>query len=138
MLTDTQISRRIALAAGSTGLVGGLAGCQRFSSEDTAEASIETATAYQLEPDRVVAVIELSKPEGTELRARIRWEVANDEYTQAVVRDVILSEENSIQDVTVLMDSPTVIDVENVTRSELKIIRDGELDSSWAPAPFSS
>ncbi|ELY77240.1 hypothetical protein C486_17395 [Natrinema gari JCM 14663] len=138
MFEDNLVTRRKILAAGSTGIIAGLAGCQWVRREPEIEASIENAEAYQLEPDRLVAVTELSKPEGSELRVRIRWEVTNDEYTQAVIRDSILDEEASTQSVSILMNSPTEIDTESVTRSELKLIRNGEPDSSWVPAPFSS
>ncbi|MDZ5812660.1 hypothetical protein U4E84_15035 [Halorubrum sp. AD140] len=97
--------------------------------------SIEEAGAYQVDSDRLIVRVVLSKSGETKARVHLRWEVANQEYTQASESIVIIEKELEQKSVALVLESQTDIDVEDVTRSEVQIGH-GAPGTDWTSAPF--
>lgn len=113
-----------------------LAGCSMPSRNNTAQASIQDAEAYLVEPDQLVALVDIAKPEGEEVQVTLRWSLATEDYTQASVTTFVIESDTAGQYVSVRLNSPTEIDPDNVTRSEIKIVRHNAADSEWVSAPL--
>jgi hypothetical protein len=112
-----------------------LAGCSVLQEDDTVEGSIDAATAYQVEPDRLVAFVDVLKQEGTALEVTLRWEV-REEFDQHNVTTFHIGADAKGKRLSIRIESPTEIQLDNVTRSEVKIVRHGPPDSPWVTAPF--
>ncbi|WP_204365380.1 hypothetical protein [Halorubrum distributum] len=112
-----------------------LAGCSVLQEDNTVQGSIEAATAYQVESDRLVAFVDVLKPEGTDLEVTLRWEISED-YGQVNETTFHIGADAKGKRLSIRMESPTEIQLDNVTRSEVKIVRHGAPDSPWVAAPF--
>lgn len=131
---DSNTTRRAFLAGSISGLAG-LAGCAAVARDEDVQVSIEAAEAYRVEPARLVARVVLTKPAGTEAQVHLRWEVADQEYTQATELTVVIEKELTRKSVGMILESATDVDTENVTRSEVQI-GDGAPRTEWTAAPF--
>lgn len=86
MRHKSTIPRRLFLA----GIAVSLAGCSMPSRNNTVQASIQDAKAYLVEPDQLVALVDITKPEGEEVQVTLRWSLATEDYTQASVTTFII------------------------------------------------
>lgn len=132
---NSRTTRRFFLA-GSTSCIASLAGCSAFNQGESSQASIDEAEAYQVAPDRLVARVVLSRPDDSEVQVRLRWELHTEEYNQHIETVVVLKGDYNPRPVSVLLESATEIELEEVTRSAIKIVRHGPPDSDFVSAPF--